>query len=357
MSRNPTIRDVAREAGVSPATVSLALRNHPRLLKETCRKVQLVAKKLGYRPNALVAQLLAQLRASRTPKFQATIGLINASENQGILGDISTFREWVTGCRERATQLGYGVDEFWLHERGMSPHRLAGIFKARNIRGWIVVACLGDSALPPDFAEIGTGFAGVLIGMRRVRPTMHIACNDQFATMRQAFEEALRSGYQRPALVMSEDMDKLVEGRFYGGFHAAQKAIPAKQRVPEFFFHSALDVPMNAKIGSAEVLRRFREWFERHRPDAILCIHPEVKTWVEQLGARVPRDVGMIHLDWNEDLKNWAGMNQNSRLIGAAGVDMLIGQLHRNEIGIPSFPKCMMIESSWVSGGTVRQRR
>ena len=356
MPRTTTIRDVAREAGFSPATVSLALRNHPRLLKATCLKVQRIAKKMGYRPNALVAQLLAQLRASRTPKFQSTIGLINASENQRILSEISTFREWVEGCRERAIQLGYGIDEFWLHEAGMTPHRLAGIFQARNIRGWIVVACLGDSALPPGFDEIGDGFAGVAIGMRRVKPPMHIACNDQFATVRQAFDEALRCGYERPALVISEDVDALVEGRFSGGFHAAQRSLPTRRRMPEFLFHSPLDVPMNVKIGSPQVMLRFREWFTRHKPDAILCIHHEVKAWVEQAGAHVPRDVGLIHLDWNDGLKNWAGMNQNSRLIGAAGVDMLIGQLHRNEVGIPPFPKCMMIESSWVAGGTVRRK-
>ena len=60
MPPNPTIRDLAREAGVSAATASLALRNDPRLRKDTCDKVQQVAKRLGYHPNALVSQLLAQ---------------------------------------------------------------------------------------------------------------------------------------------------------------------------------------------------------------------------------------------------------------------------------------------------------
>lgn len=68
MPKNPTIRDVAREAGVAPATASLALRNQPRLRKSICAKVQRVAAKMGYRPNPVVSQLLAQLRASRTAK-------------------------------------------------------------------------------------------------------------------------------------------------------------------------------------------------------------------------------------------------------------------------------------------------
>jgi hypothetical protein len=88
----------------------------------------------------------------------------------------------------------------------------------------------------------------------------------------------------------------------------------------------------------------------------ILCIHPEIREWLDGIRVRVPRATGLIHLDWSPELKDWAGVNQNSYLIGTAGVDLLIGQLHRNELGIPSFPKCMIIESSWVAGDTVRQQ-
>ena len=354
MPPNPTIRDVARAAGVAPATASLALRNHPRLRKSTCAKVQRVAKKLGYRPNAVVSHLLAQLRASRTPKYQATLGLINVSENRAILGEIHTFREWVRGLKERATQLGYGVNDFWLHEGGLTPQRLAGIFHAQNIRGVLIAGWFGNSTLPDGFDEIWKGFASVVLGVRGIRPSVHLVCNDQFSTIRQAFAEALKLGYRRPALVMSREVDFLVEDRFSGGFLTAQNALPAKQRAAPFYTHSAVDVPLAAKIGTDDVRRRFGEWFKRQQPDVILCIHPEVKRWIESLGARVPRDVGLIHLDWTDEMRGWAGMNQNSHLIGAAAVDMLVGQLHRNELGVPSFPKSMMIESSWLAGDTVR---
>ena len=319
--------------------------------------MQAAALKLGYRPNAVVSHLLAQLRASRTPKYQATLGLINASENVSILNEIHTFREWVHGLRERADQLGYGVNDFWLHEKGMTPQRLAGIFRAQNIRGVIVAACLSNGTLPPGFDQIWENFACVMLGVRGHRPAVHLACNDQFSTVRRAFEEARRLGYTRPALVLNENVDELVEGRFSGGFVAAQLSLAAKDRISAFRFQSALDVPLTARIGTSEVLARFKEWFVRQQPDVLLCLHPEVRVWVESLGAKVPRDIGLIHLDWSDDLRDWAGMKQNNHLIGAAGVDMLIGQLHRNELGVPSFPKCLVVESSWISGETVRAPR
>src|SRR5205823_14421305 len=117
MSANPTIRDVAREAGVSAATASLALRNDKRLLPATCAKVQRAAEKLGYRANAAASQFFAELRRNRIQKFQAALGVINASESASILTQIPTFREWERGYRERATQLGYSIDDFWLHEK------------------------------------------------------------------------------------------------------------------------------------------------------------------------------------------------------------------------------------------------
>lgn len=321
-------------------------------------KVQQVAERLDYHPNAVVAHLLAQLRTTRTPKYQATLALINASESASIIGEVQTFREWERGYRDRATQLGYCVDKFWLYEKDMTPHRLASIFRARNIRGVIVAACVDNSRLPRDFDEIWTGFACVILGVSNVRPVSHLACNDQFTTSRHAFEEALRLGYSKPGLVIGQEVDELVEGRFSGAYLSAQNCLPGRDRVPPFLFHSRLDKPLTAKIGTPETLKRFEQWFERHRPDVIICIHPEVKEWVtSSLKLSVPQDIGLIHLDWNEELKGWAGMNQNNHLVGAAGIDMLIGQLHRNELGIPSFPKCLMVESSWVMGETVRPQK
>ena len=357
MERNPTIRDIAHEAGVSAATASLALRNDPRLRKETCEKVKLIADRMGYRPNAVVSQLLAQLRTTRSPKYQATLALINASESATSISEIPAFREWERGCRERAFQLGYSIDKFWLFEKDVSPNRLAAIFRARNIRGVIVAACVNKSHLPQDLEEIWAGFACVLLGVSSTQPLSHISCNDQYMTTWRAFEEASRLGYRQPALVMCGEINDLVDGRFCGAGLAAQMRFPVKKRIPPFVFHSQLDRPLTAKIGTPEIQKRFAQWFKRNQPDVIICIHPEIKEWVESLKLSVPKDVGLIHLDWSPELKGWAGMNQYHSLVGAAAVDMIIGQLHRNELGIPSFPKCIMVESSWVMGPSVCEQR
>ena len=53
-----TIEDIAREAGVHPASVSRALRGVGKKVSEETRlKIERIAKELGYRPNALAASL------------------------------------------------------------------------------------------------------------------------------------------------------------------------------------------------------------------------------------------------------------------------------------------------------------
>ncbi len=68
MKAHVTIKDLAKELGISPSTVSRALKDHPDISPETKKQVQELAERLHYKPN-LIAQ---GLRKSKTN----TIGVI-----------------------------------------------------------------------------------------------------------------------------------------------------------------------------------------------------------------------------------------------------------------------------------------
>lgn len=53
-----TIKDIARELGISPSTVSRALKDHPDISARTKRKVNELAQKYAYKPNAVALSLL-----------------------------------------------------------------------------------------------------------------------------------------------------------------------------------------------------------------------------------------------------------------------------------------------------------
>jgi LacI family transcriptional regulator len=63
-----TIKDIARELGISPSTVSRALKDHPDISPETKKAVNELAERLNYQPNVVALSL----RSSKTN----TIGVI-----------------------------------------------------------------------------------------------------------------------------------------------------------------------------------------------------------------------------------------------------------------------------------------
>jgi len=59
-----SIKDIAKEAGVSPSTVSRALNDHPHIRDETKASIQRLAKAMGYVPSVLARGLVAKRTAS-----------------------------------------------------------------------------------------------------------------------------------------------------------------------------------------------------------------------------------------------------------------------------------------------------
>lgn len=337
--------EVAKASGVSKNTVSLALRGSPRISAATRERIEEAARSLGYRPNPTVANLMAELRQNRSPGYQATLALINAHEARDAFSNHPTIPLYVAGCRQRAEQLGYRLDEFWLHEPNLPAARWLSIFKARNIRGAVVVGLMRRNRLPARLVPLWDEIPALVTGVRTREPALSFACSDHHTLALEAYEKAMALGYRRPALVLDGVIDDLVEGRFSAGFLIGQSRMtPADQRTQPFY-----------QVAAARTDRAvFAKWFEANRPDVIFTLYHEVERWIHEMGLRVPEDVGLIQYEWRADHAGWAGMDQLNDLVGAAAVDMLISMIHHNERGVPEHPRATLIGSHWVDGATVK---
>lgn len=343
--RPVTMQTIADQVGFSKNTVSLALRGDPSISAATRELIKKTADKLGYQPNAIVSHLIAQLRAGRTARFQAKLALINAHRDPKAFRTHATIPAYVAGCERRGLQLGYTFDSFWLHDPKLKAESLIRILRTRGIKGIIIVGLMDHNQLPPHLQSVWREFPCVVTGVRTRDPALSFSCVDHHDLVIQAFERALALGYQRPALVVEERIDRLVEGRFSGAMLTAQQSLPAARRVPAFM------QPQQARSEG----KPFQQWFNRHKPDVLLSLYNIVFPWLKAGGRRVPQDVGVIQLEWRASHPEIAGINQHNDAVGEAAVDMVVGQIHRNESGIPAFPRATLIGASWVDGSSVRR--
>lgn len=338
----PTLNDIARALGCSKNAVSLGLRGSPQIPPGTRARIQRMADKLGYRPNPLVSQLMAQLRSSRTRRFQAKLALVNANLDPEAFRSHPTVPIYVEGCENRAAALGYDFDRFWLHDPDLTADRWMRILATRGIKGLVLVGLMDTNHLPPTLEAVWDRFPCVVTGVRTRDPALSFCCVDHYSLVLIAFERALAMGYRRPGLVLDDVIDALVERRFSAGFQMGQRALTRAQRIPVF---GEMTGPRRPEL--------FRAWLDRHRPDVVFTLYNVVLGWLKAAGRRVPDDIGVIQLEWRSSRPEIAGMNQHNRATGEAAVDMVVSQIHNNEAGVQEFPRATMIGATWIDGPSV----
>lgn len=94
-SSQVTIKDLARELGISPSTVSRALKDHPDISPDTKKAVKELAQKLNYQPNIIALSL----RQSKTN----TIGVIIPEITHFFFSTV------ISGIEDIAYDKGYNV--------------------------------------------------------------------------------------------------------------------------------------------------------------------------------------------------------------------------------------------------------
>lgn len=339
---------VALKAGVSKNTVSLALRGSSRIPPATRSLIEQAAAEIGYQRNAAVGCLMAELRRSGSARFEATLALLNANEDRDAFRTHPTVPVYVAGAAKRASELGYSLDEFWLHDPQISGKRLASILKARGIRGALVVGLLKTNQLPERMRPLWDELPAVVTGVRPRSPELSFAGADQYSLALKAYEHAWSLGYRRPALVLDPVIDSLIDGRFSAGYLIGQQKWRGdKDPIPPF-----------TQISEARLdLTCFRKWLTDTKPDVLFTLYHEVERWLDTCKIRVPGDIGLIQYEWRKQRAYWAGMDQRNDLVGEAAVDLLVSMIHHGQQGVPERAIATQVTSQWVMGKTVKRQR
>ena len=331
----PSIRDVARGAGLSHTTVALALRSDPRIPANTRRKVERAAAQLGYTPHSVVSNLMAQLRVLKVKSNPGVLGFITAWSTRDGWKESPNHRRFFAGVEQRSREKGYKVEVFWLREPGMTSLRMSQILRTRAIKGLIL------QSLPKAHGHLSLEwqhFAVVDKGLTITRPRLHRVISSHFEDMRLVMHHLRRFRYRRPGLALSADQSARVDRAWLAAYLLYQHDLPASDRVPALILESSEDA------------RTLAHWYEEYHPEAILYTGLPVASWIADLGLRVPEQVGLVHLDWSKELGSLAGIDADPESLGVAAVDLLIGQLYANEYGLPQRAKIVAVDGRWVPG-------
>ncbi len=180
-----TIRDVAKAAGVSTATVSNVLNRTGKVGQDTRRLVLSAVKRLGYLPNAHARHLASNIGR--------TLGII--------VSDIENpfFPEVIKGFETRARELGYSTI---LNDTGYDPRRIREATERmmeHKVRGVAIMTSEVSMRLVHELAR--RKIAVTSLDLSPVRAYMSNLRIDYFSGVEQIVQYLYKNGHRRIAFV------------------------------------------------------------------------------------------------------------------------------------------------------------
>jgi LacI family transcriptional regulator len=351
LSHRTTLADIARHVGVHTTTVSLALRNHPRIPAATRDRIKAVARELNYHPDPLLQALVAYRTRKRLRENTATLAYITNWSTRFGWQSTTAHPQFFAGAQAKATELGYKLDHFWLGEPGLTSRRLNQILLTRAINGLILASHLSDpdKELQLDWPR----FSAVKIDCLPHQPVLHNISNDQRGIARLAVQRARAAGYRRIGFVMHRGWDQSCDSLWTAGFLGEQAQMDPKDHVPMLLFPEAGPCESWTRESRSNVVvatPAFERWFQQHRPEVIVSKASFVEPCLTTLGISVPDCVAFVDL-FVEDATGWtAGVRQNHAHVGERAVEILAMQLQQGKFGMPPIATTTFVSGTWIDG-------
>lgn len=278
-----TIYDIAREADVSPATVSRILTGNASVSKEKRERVNALIEKYNFRPNAM-ARALSETRSK-------LIGMICADT------DNPYYARLFTACEERAYKKGYS---FVLINFFSNPEmERDALFKLQEQRVDAIVICGGQIDLTepnPEFMDTLKTILKtipIITGSQTTYENLYNVSVDHKASVDRALEHLISLGHK--------DIAFLYTGKQFQGTKARLERFIEQMNayglpVCEEWLIEVPDYSMDSGRDGVNHLLSLE-----HKPTALISINDLItigalKELTKQ-GVRVPEDISLVSFD------------------------------------------------------------
>ncbi len=271
-----TIKDIARELGISPSTVSRALKDHPDISTETKKVVHALAEKLNYQPN-IVALNLRQKKTN-------TIGVIIPELVHFFFSTV------ISGVEDVAYQAGYSVI---LAQSNESYERektdIKALFNSR-VDGMLISVSRETKNFDHIESIISKGVPVVFYDRMYNNPSTSKVIVDDYIGAKEAVEHLIDQGYKRiahlegaPSLIISADRKR--------GYIDALKE--HKMEIKDSMIQ---ECPSGSQEDGNRATKKLLAM--PNPPDAIFTNNDPMAIGammaIKEKGLRIPQDVGLV---------------------------------------------------------------
>ena len=309
-----SIKDVARLAGISIATVSRCINDPERVRPETRERVQNAINETGYSPNTLA-------QSFRRGKTQVIMVVLPS------VGD-PFFTEVMAGIRSVATEHGYSLLINETQFNTLTADQIGSMVVSRQADGIALLASMSPFGTRVLSATSNRALP-IVIGCETISdelssfPGVHI---DNVAAAKEATNYLLKLGHERIAFIYGEHKTLLTQDRENGyrkAMRAAQKDIDNRWVVEG-------GLTLDGAIAATGLLLDIPQ-----RPTAIFCANDEMAMGclhaVKSAGLRVPEDISVVGFDDNRYARIMdpplTTVSQPAREIGERVMQRLLGEI------------------------------
>ena len=330
-----TIKDVARNCGLSISTVSKVFNGYPDISEATRRQVTEAARQIGYRPNALA-------RALKTNRSY-NLGVLFVDENiSGLTHPF--FAAVLNAFKEEAEKHGYDIT-FINHNIGAMEMTYLEHCRYRNVDG-VCLACVDfHSAEVIDL--VNSDIPCVTID--HIFSNRSSIISDNLNGIRMLVDRAVSLGHRRIAYIHGQRNSAVTENRIRGFYRAMQA--------------NGIEIPEGYVVqGRYDDAEEIRNCVARllERPDRPTCIllpddasYLGVLDQLHESGLRIPGDISVAGYDGIRAVQSLrpclTTIHQNSDAMGREAALRLID--HVEHPGAAAAP--VMIPVELVEGETL----
>jgi LacI family transcriptional regulator len=315
-----TIKDVAKVAGVSITTVSRALNGYNDVNIETRKKIEQIAKELGYTPNMAARSLVM--------KKTKTLGLLLSGITRTSAKDNFAY-EILCGMNDRAGELDYDLVLFSTTPKKQMAKSYKALCKERGVDGVIIMGIRTDD---PYLQEIvASPIPCVLIDIPLSGKNVGYVTSDNIQGAKCATAYLIEQGHRRIGMINGHKHADVSIKRREGYKEALEQAgIP---------FDESLVVEGDfTENGAMEAA--YKLLFTHPELTAIFCASDLMAIGamqaVTKLGKRIPEDISIIGYD-NIVLSEYCSpslttVHQNVYEMGYMATQMLIDMLEGRNV-------------------------